>query len=169
MKAENTFISELYVDGVIIMKNSNSGVYFDSYKYLNSINIEIDTIAKLPIIEDYVIFKFTLGKNKISLVSDNIELNFNSSSCSTFIIAINVINRKSYKLKGFSKNDILFLLDDLKKYHFENYNLKKIAKQIQSYTSELDFLCMYNSLVKNDLESDCLISCNEPKISHKSR
>lgn len=84
-----------------------------------------------------------------------------------FILGVNKQTGTSYRLAGFDNNDFLSFLNDFK----ENYlfsNMKKIKTKtfLKGYeVSNLDFLCLYSGLRRNEFSrSDfpCLQRCSEP-------
>ncbi len=152
-----------------MIKDTVTKRFVNDFKYLDSIEIELDTIVEIPGVLNFILYKFQLGKNKIKIKSSNKEILFNCSFCETYIITVDSENNNSYRLKGFNGNDLLFLLKEINKNSYKERHYSKIVKELQSFTDKVDFICIYESLIKGKLDSECLKPCKEAKPLHLSR
>ncbi len=166
---KDIFISYLAQENIIVIKDTVTKRFVNDFKYLDSIEIELDTIVEIPGVLNFILYKFQLGKNKIKIKSSNKEILFNCSFCETYIIAVDSENNNSYRLKGFNGNDLLFLLKEINKNSYKERHYSKIVKELQSFTDKVDFICIYESLIKGKLDSECLKPCKEAKPLHLSR
>ncbi len=166
---KDIFISYLAQENIIAIKDTVTKRFVNDFKYLDTIEIELDTIVEIPSVLNLILYKFQLGKNKIKIKSSNKKILFNCSSCDTYIIAINSENKNSYRLKGFNGNDLLFLLKEINKNLYKKRRNGKIVKELQTFTNEVDFICIYESIIKEKLDSKCLKPCKDAKPLHLSR
>ncbi len=166
---KDIFISYLAQENIIAIKDTVTKRFVNDFKYLDTIEIELDTIVEIPSVLNLILYKFQLGKNKIKIKSSNKEILFNCSSCNTYIIAINSENKNSYRLKGFNGNDLLFLLKEINKNLYKKRRNGELVKELQTFTNEVDFICIYESIIKEKLDSECLKPCKDAKPLHLSR
>ncbi len=165
---KKAFITHLSQEGIMKIKEKDSNKYVDNFYYLDSIDIDLDSITSLPPLHNNIIFKYELGENQISINSNQLELEFNLSSCNGFILAVSD-EGNSYRLRGFRGNDLLFLLRDIRSSLYEDRSYKQLVNDYHKFIKELDFKCIYESLLSQNLDAECLKSCANSKPSHLSR
>ncbi|TGN30235.1 hypothetical protein [Empedobacter tilapiae] len=167
LSSDKKFLLNLITDDVIkFVDEKNEDVF--KFNYLNLVDIKFDSIGAFPPLYNISLYKFNTKKNKISISSNDIKIVYNSSSCDDYFIAVDEFN-KIYRLKGFSSNDFLFMLNDIQKNTYKRYKIIDIIKSFEELTNEIEFKCIYKSLINFDLNQDCLKSCSVGKPSHLSR
>ncbi|MCA6069498.1 hypothetical protein JI747_020245 [Chryseobacterium sp. RG1] len=153
----------LIEDGILTIQGKN-----DKNKYYDPelINIQFDTVktSSIYLDENFKILKFNLKKNNVEYNRDKLVVLFNSSFCETYILAIDSENN-SYKLSGFSKNDLLYFINSIKKI-FHDKSSKYVLTYLKDNIQEIDFDCIYKSLKNEKFDSRCIISCAEGIRSH---
>lgn len=159
-EANKKFVLNLVEENIMEIQDQNT----NQKNY--DIQLTLDTIqsSSYYLNENFKILKFNLVKNKVSYDSNKLSVFFNSSYCNTYILAIDSENN-SYKLQGFQKNDILFLIYKIKeKLHYKSS--KEVLKFLKENVEDIDFECMYKSLIEEKLSSKCIIPCSEGIRSH---
>lgn len=131
---------------------------------ISMIKIEIDTLEYYG--ADIVLCKFELGNNKITIDSNEIDLSFRMSNCNEYIWAYDFISKRTFKLKGFFGNDLLFLINTIKNRAYERKSTQKILKELTSLNVGLDFCRMYKALISLNFDDPILVVCSEGKISN---
>jgi hypothetical protein len=94
-------------------------------------------------------------------------IGLNSGFYNIYIIGINLVTGKSYRLLGFDTNDFLGFLSDFKELYKEKQGEKLTTKQfLKDYkVDELDFECLYNGLKSEEIDRKkypCLGRVNDP-------
>lgn len=98
--------------------------------------------------------------------------------CEKYIILFNTRNDRTYRLKGFHQNDLMFLIRDLQQEHYDRHGKKLRKKRILKRLSmglleEVDIMCIYKGLKSIDKSSNveteydkypCLDRCNDPRL-----
>lgn len=160
-KVVTAFCLHFVEEGIMVLNNkSNNDILYN----IDLVNIEVDTLNNYN--ADIVFFKFKLGKNKVQSLDDSMEVSFNSSSCSEYVLAYNIYSYHSYRLKGFNGNDLLFLLRDIKNSSSSQSSSKKILLSLNNLNIGLDFMAIYKALLKLNFEADCLKVCSDGKVAH---
>ena len=167
----NVFKTMLILDGCIKqeIKKQESDI-----SLLNkNIQIEIDELISKRIekifypyyFEDYQIFSFTVGKNKII---SNETFYLNSSSCKTYILIFNIKNKRYYRVKGFNANDFNHLLADIINSNRIEISEREIVQDLDDLKLDgLDFQCLYKALKdspKKRMEYPCMATCTAPSV-----
>jgi hypothetical protein len=148
-------------EGIIVINNKlDKSILYN----VDLINIEVDSLNNYS--SDLLFYRFKLGKNTVTCLNDKIEVSFNSSSCDEYILAFNINNNSSYRLKGFKGNDLLFLLRDIDKLSSSKNSSKKTLSSLNNLNIGLDFMAIYKALLKLDFEAECLKVCSEGKEAH---
>ncbi|WP_336703377.1 hypothetical protein [Chryseobacterium indologenes] len=157
------FKINLIEDGILTIQDKNN-----KNKYYNPelINMQFDTVKTTSIYldENFRILKFNLKKNKVEYDRDKLVALFNSSFCDTYVLAIDSENN-SYKLSGFSKNDLLYFINSIKKI-FHDKSSKYVLTYLKDNIQEIDFDCIYKSLKNEKFDNRCIMSCSEGIRSH---
>ncbi|OYQ49256.1 hypothetical protein CHU92_00405 [Flavobacterium cyanobacteriorum] len=130
----------------------------------NLISIEVDSLNTYN--SDILFYRFKLGKNKVQLLDESIEISINSSSCNEYILALNINNYTSYRLKGFNGNDLLFLLRDINRLSSSKISSKKLLLSLSNLNIGVDFSGIYKALLSLDFEAECLKTCSDGKEAH---
>ncbi len=160
---DKKFIMNLIEDGVLTIQDKNS-----TEKYYNPdyISIQFDTIktSSVYLDENFKILKFNLEKNNVEYDRNKFVALFNSSYCDTYILAVDS-EKNSYKLSGFSKNDLLYFMNSIKKI-FHDKNSKYILNFLKDNFQELDFDCIYKNLKNENFEEKCIKPCSDGIRSH---
>ncbi|MBN9285642.1 MULTISPECIES: hypothetical protein [unclassified Flavobacterium] len=158
---KKSFVLRFLEENIVVVKNKDT-----KYNLYNPdfIEIEINNLNNYD--SDYMFYRFKLGENTIKANDEKLEILFNSSSCNEYILALNIINKKSYRIKGFNGNDFLFLLKDISELSTERKTIKKIVSELDKIHIGVNFTDIYNALKKLDYNADCLKSCSEPKEAH---
>lgn len=160
-RVNHIFTQHLLMDNVLILENKQQERLYDS----SFIELEIDTLSSL--FSNFEFYRFIVGKNKVVTSSENLFISFSSSSCKEYIIAFNNFEKKSYKLKGFNTNDLLFLISEIKKMSYEEYNsYKQIIRDLDELNIGINFKKTYNDILNLKLDSHNLKPCSDPRISH---
>ncbi len=136
----------------------------ESFGNFMKLHFKIDTIQAFDFL-DFIFLKidpkFTNPEN-INIEEGPFFL------CDEYIVALHIRGKYTYKLKGFAKNDFIFLLNALKDLNYSNLNSRK--QFVRNYSAEgLDFNCLYKSLGKSIIDSDkhpCLRFCVEMIYTH---
>ena len=128
------------------------------------INIEVDTLNNYN--TDILFLKFKLGKNKVHSLDESTEVYFNSSSCNEYILAFNITNHSSYRLKGFNGNDLLFLLRDINNLSSSKSSTKKLLLSLNNLNIGINFTDIYKALLNLNFEAECLKVCSDGKEAH---
>ncbi|KGO92219.1 hypothetical protein [Flavobacterium subsaxonicum] len=151
---ERSFSQHLIQENILILEKDNNIIHDPDL-----ISIKLDTIGSYYI--DIIFLKFKVG-NRINKVNDKLNISFNSSSCNEFILAYNVWNYKSYRLKGFNGNDLLFLIRDINKLSYRDYKTSKLLRELNELNLGLNFKDLYRALSKFDFDAECLKQCTDP-------
>ena len=159
---EKKILTHLYEDDVFKFLNDSGKVIHD-FSLLESLKIDFEYMEAES--NQFINFDFYSFKvNEISLTSKNDSVNISiaksHSECSNYILAFN-LNRTynyTYRLKGFSTNDLLYLLHDLSKVEKNNMKIKDIIKEMDYIFEDLDIRCMYKCIIKLKFNSKCFKS-----------
>lgn len=148
----------------------------DAFKFLDDTGKVINDFSLLDIVKidydymeaesnQYTNFDFYSFKiDKINLISknDSVDISIAKSytQCSNFILAFNLnkIYNYTYRLKGFSTNDLLYLLADLTREEKKDMKFKDIVEDMDLIFEDLDIRCMYKSIMKLNFSSECFKS-----------
>lgn len=156
-----TFVLNFLNEKSLILKDT-----IELKKIYNSNALEIETTFINDYNSDILFYKFELGKNKVTILKNNLDVSFCMSSCTVYILAYNIRNNKSYKLKGFAGNDLFFLLQDIRHYSQKKKSLNKILNELNQLNIGLDFKVVQIALSKFDFEAECLKICSDGKKAH---
>lgn len=141
--------------------------------YNNYLDFNFDTLKSEGFNKNYVFLAVVSYKND-SLVKENAIIYKKSGNlsylsipinyCEGYVLCINKINGRSYRLKGFRGNDFLDFLTDVKEQYFIDNNMILSNKLFfKNYkTTNLDFECIYKGLTsgnQNKKNNSCLRSC----------
>lgn len=115
--------------------------------FINNINLELDTLKKIDNYSFYGI-KEVNEKEKSLLKTSTDYIHLSGSNIKDYLIAVNHITGRSYKLKGFDMNDFLFLYGDFRQSYLRIHNKRINKKWFFKYVKikSLDFKCMYKGL-----------------------
>lgn len=157
------FARHLLIENILLIKDNRQERLYDS----NLVKMEIDTLNSFY--SNFDFYRFTLGKNKVTSVSEDNSVLFSSSSCKEYIIAVNNFDNSSYKLKGFNTNDLLFLLRDIKKLpqHDKSYN--QIIKDLDGLNLGVNFKKIFKDIRNMKFDTAELKPCSHPLILHGGR
>lgn len=145
---------------VIIKNTTDDKILYD----LSFINLEVDSLNNYD--SEIVFYKFKLGSNKVNILNNQIDVSFTSNSCNEYILAFNLRNETSYRLKGFNGNDLLFLLRDINYIYNPKKKYKNLLSSLNNLKIGLDFKAIYKDLLNLDFESENLKVCSEPLAAH---
>ncbi|MDD3005395.1 hypothetical protein [Flavobacterium sp.] len=159
--ARNNFVIRLLEENILTIENDQNEKNFDPQK----VEIEVDTLNSNYFV-DILFLKFKFNQNKLIVTDQNFKLGFSSSSCDEYILAYNTKDHRSYRLKGFNGNDLLFLLRDLEKLSYISSSPKKIVSELHFLNIGIDFKSIYKALMKLDFEAECLKACIDGKVAH---
>ncbi len=162
IKSNTSFKLHLLKEGIMILNNNNDLLFRPDL-----IKIELDTIGDYN--TDVLFLRFKLGENLVHSLDEDIEVYFNSSSCYEYIIAYNVNNHRSYRLKGFNGNDLLFMLRDINISSNSKKSYKRLLIKLNNLNIGLNFKNIYKALLNFKFESECLKVCSDGKDAHKKR
>lgn len=156
-----TFALNFLNENVLILKNIG-----ESNRIYNPdiVKIEVESLGNYN--SNISFYKFELGKNKIIPLDKKLDITLQMSSCQEYVIAFNIENHKSYRIKGFDTNDLLFLIRDVDKSLYKRKKVKNILKELNDLSTKVDFICIYNSLKKMNFDSECLKDCIDGKKSN---
>lgn len=160
-EVQNKFILHLLNEDILIVKNEQNDRNFDPEK----LNIELDTLDSNHYV-DVLFLKFKFGESSINVKDNKLEINYNNSSCNEYVLAYNIVNRNSYRLKGFNGNDLLFLIKDLEGLSYTPNTIKKIVADLNELNIGIDFKAIYKALMRLDFNAECLRTCSEGKEAH---
>lgn len=159
---EKKILIHLYEDNAFKFLD-DSGKVINDFSLLDSLKIDYDYMEAES--NQYTNFDFYSFKvDEISLISKNDSVNISISKsytqCSNFILAFNLneIYNYTYRLKGFSTNDLIYLLSDLSREEKKDMKLKDIIKDMDLVFEDLDIRCMYKSIMKLNFNSECFKS-----------
>lgn len=161
LNVNNTFSSRFIEERIVLINKKNDKSVLNNS---NLISIEVDSLNNYN--SDILFYRFKIGKNKIQPLDENIEISFNSSSCNEYVLAFNLNNYSSYRLKGFNGNDLLFLLRDINRLSSSKISSKKLLLLLNNLNIEVDFTGIYKALLNLDFEADCLKTCSDGKEAH---
>jgi hypothetical protein len=81
-----------------------------------------------------------------------------------YVLCVNTISGRSYRLQGFYGNDFFSLLEDVKE-EYQKSNGKRLSTKsfLKNYSVEgIDFKCIYKGLRSGDVKDyPCLKSCSD--------
>lgn len=104
------------------------------------------------------------GKNNLYLTHHSDR---GTQYCSNeYVLAFNINNYTSYRLKGFNGNDLLFLLRDISRISSSKISSKKLLLSLNNLNIGVDFTGIYKALLKLDFDADCLKTCSDGKEAH---
>jgi hypothetical protein len=157
----NAFGLHFIQEKILIMKNTiDDKISYD----LNFINIEVDSLNNYD--SEIVFYRFKLGSNIVNILNNKIDVSFTSNSCDEYILAFNLRNETSYRLKGFNGNDLLFLLRDINYIYNPKKKYKNLLSSLNNLKIGLDFKAIFNDLLNLDFESENLKVCSKPIAAH---
>lgn len=161
VKPNKSFLLKLIDENVLIIKNkSDKKFMYDT----DLVNIQLDTLARYG--SDIIFYKFKLGKNEVKILSDDIDVGFKMSICNEYIFAYNIENKRTYKIKGFFGNDLLFLINTIKKSSSDKKSVNRVLKELTALNFGLDFCKMYKSLISFNFNDPNLIICSDGKLAN---
>lgn len=164
IKSNTSFKLHLLKEGIMILnKKNNNNLLFRP----DLIKIGLDTVGDYN--TDVLFLRFKLGENLVHSLDENIEVYFNSSSCDEYIMAYNVNNYRSYRLKGFNGNDLLFMLRDINTSSNSKKSYKRLLVKLNNLNIGLNFKDIYKALLNFKFETECLKVCSDGKDAHKKR
>lgn len=151
-----SFLLHFLQENILILENDANEKKYD----VENLIIDVDSIGAYY--TDIVFYKFVLGKNIIRDKEEKMKISFNSSSCNEYILAYDSINNFTFRLKGFNGNDLLFLLDDIKKVSFIKRTSKKILSELSEINIGINFHELYKALINLNFDSPSLKKCSDP-------
>lgn len=157
----NAFGLRFLEERIIVLNKKNDKSVLNNP---NLIRIEVDSLNNYN--SDILFYRFQLGKNKAQPLDENIEISFKSSSCNEYVLAFNINNYTSYRLKGFNGNDLLFLLRDINRTLSSKTSSKKLLSSLNDLNIGVDFKGIYRALLSLDFEAECLKTCSDGKEAH---
>jgi hypothetical protein len=128
------------------------------------VEIQVDNLGNYY--SDIMFYKFELGRNKVNVENEKLDVFFNSSSCNEYIIAFNLQNNRSYRLKGFYGNDLLSLVRDIDSSSTVRKKIKNIIDELDDLLIGVNFNDIFKAIKRFDFTADCLKSCTQPKEAH---
>lgn len=156
-------------------KISKNDSLYDSFKKSCSLKIDtlkIETDVFFPSDGDFVFFSLSDVKYNEGLTySESWFLKIDLGYDIKYVIAINKLTGRSYRLSGFNTNDFLSFFTDISKSYKSWYFKKlKMSKFLKSYKVEsLDFKCINKGLKQDVIDKDkypCLRSCSDTFSIH---
>ena len=186
--AISNFKMQLFLDKDNVLVDNDICTKNDSlyYAFSKNISLKLDTLqisgnydftmaVFAPKFEFYTINISSVEKNiyyiKKMTERESNYLGIPSGKFSTYVLAINLKNGRSYRILGFNGNDFLGYLSDYIEYFNEN-NDKKInaVNFLKNYQVEdIDFKCLYTGLhskIINRKKYPCLQRVNDPIVIH---
>jgi len=152
--------------------NCKDSVLFNLYN--NYLDLKLDTLKSSGFSANYIFLSVVSYKNN-KIVNDSAiqykrsgylsYLSIPVNNCEGYVLCVNKTNGKSYRIKGFSGNDFLCLLTEIKEQYFLHNN-KPLSNRFffKNYTTEgIDFNCIYNALVSGSYDNKlfpCLKHCS---------
>lgn len=161
--SKSIFLKLMDENALIIKNRINSELIHD----ISKIQIEIDTLGYYG--PDIVLCKFQLGKNKIINNSEEIDLSFRMTKCNEYIWAYDFRSKRTFKLKGFFGNELLFLVNIIKNRAYEKKSTKKILRELTSLNVGFDFRKMYKALILSNFDDPILFVCSDGIISNSKK
>lgn len=160
-KLEVSFLLHFLEERILVIETKS-----DKQKMFSpeKISISIDTLGYYG--SDFIFCKFKIGKNSIKATDTKVEIYFNSSSCTEYVLAFNSIDNSSYRLKGFNGNDLFFLLKDIKRESINRNFIKQVLHELNDLNLGIDFHKIYTALKRMDFDSNLLKTCINPKEAH---
>lgn len=156
-------LTHLYQDDIINFLDKSGKIVKYDFSLLDLIDIDF-TLMKYES-SNYVdidFYKFDINDIRMGVKNDSVNLSVNDifPKCNTFILGINLseFHNYTYRLKGFSTNDILYLLHDLSVNEKSDLKMKAIVKEMDVIFEDIDIQCMYKSIKKMKLDSECIKS-----------
>ena len=154
------FILSLINDGVLTIEDTASDKL---YYNVDLVQLELDSIGNY--FDDIYFYRFTLGKNKL-FYDKSIKISLSVSSCEEFILAFSYEADDKYRLKGFSGNDLLFLLRDIKNTTGYKESYYEILSDLSLFITDINFEDVYEAIINLDFDSPSLRNCKEGKKAH---
>lgn len=154
------FTLSLINEGLLTIEDiEKNKLYYD----VDLIQLELDSIGNY--FEDIYFYKFTLGENKI-IYNKNIKVSLSVSSCEEFILGFSSDAVAKYRLKGFSGNDLLFLLRDIKITTGYKKSYNEILSNLNLFINDINFEEVYEAIINLDFDSPSLKNCKDGKKAH---
>lgn len=179
--AEDIFKMHLFLDKKNISRSDLSKKIVKNDSLYNSFKknctIKIDTLKHtsnmlLSDNGDFIFYSIRDIQYNDSLdINESWFLKVDLSYDSKYIIAINQVSGRCYRLSGFNVNDFSAFYLEIKKAYEEN-NSKRLKKKLffRGYFVEyLDFECLFNGLKKDTFDKDkfpCLKTCSDTFSMH---
>jgi hypothetical protein len=145
---------QLYQENILIIQNLMGE---SSIGMLDKVKIRVDTI--MTYIHGITFFRFTINDKCIQVVDDSLKVLFSTSKCKDFIVAFNPNNQIMYRLKGFSGNDLLFFLKDIKGQLLSKKNIENTLDNLDSLYIGIEFKRLYKSIKEEAFDDKSLIQC----------
>jgi len=170
---EKRIIMHLYLDDMFKFKDSTG-------KVINDLSLLEDVSLNYTYMEyessQVINFDFyQVEINESNLTSKNdatkIVIIKNSPQCGNLILGfyLNNIYNHSYRLQGFSTNDLMYLLYDISREKALGTKIKKVIQEVDAIFESLDIECMYKSIKRMDFDSECMKSNCYRKIPFSYR
>lgn len=133
--------------------------------FVNNIKLKVDHLESEGFSKDYIFVSIN-GSSGSSIQYDKTEFRNLISIplfCNRYVLCVNKLNGKSYRLQGFAGNDILTLIKDIRKQRLFNNKKFKLRQFFKfSFVSGLDLKCLYKGIKSFSLDDKkyrCLEDC----------
>lgn len=134
------------------------------------IKLRIDTLKANGITNDFVFLQVApyidnVAVNDSAIIYSKTKhlsvLSIPINNCFGYVLCINKVTGKSYRLSGFDNNDFVsFIKDSKEQYEFKNGIKLKILKYTRLISvTNLDFECMYKGLTNKKLYDESVYPC----------
>lgn len=134
--------------------------------FTKNINFHLDTLKSTGFPDSYLFLALNLHDSSLIYNQSTKYLNYIGipSFCSRYVLCVNELNGKSFRIQGFTGNDFFSLLKDLKNDVYRRNELRLTTKSfIKNYYVEgIDFKCIYKGLLSGEYDLHkypCLYDC----------
>ncbi|MFK7750843.1 MAG: hypothetical protein AB8B65_20810 [Kordia sp.] len=170
---EKRIIMHLYLDDMFKLKDSKGKVIND-FSLLNDVSLNYNYMEyESSQIINFDFYQIQVNENNLTSKNDATKISIikSSSQCGSLVLGfyLNNIYNHSYRLQGFSTNDLPYLVYDIAKEKTSGTKIKKIVQEIDSIFESLDIECMHKSIKKLDFDSECMKSNCYRKIPFSYR
>jgi hypothetical protein len=179
---EDIFKMQLFLEKVMIISKEWKEIKDNSLylSFCNGISLRFDTLKSINIderFEFYSLKKIDYKKKE----SFEVPFYYAYDEWINYVLCINVISGKSYRLVGFDGNDFLDFLRDYKEMLLITYNYVITYQEAKSdkyflkncFVDGIDFKCLYNGLYSRNKEYyelikkyPCLKKSSDPMIDN---
>lgn len=136
--------------------------------FQNQIILKMDTLKNWEFSNNYLFFKID-GKNiNYNKRADLQLVSIQTENCDGYVLGVNIVNGRSFRLMGFNGNDFLTLFEDVADQFYKTESKRLSMRYFLRHfkVTGLDFKCIYDSLKSiPQKQVSCSAKCSSYKVT----